>query len=117
MARLLDAVGLPGIEGRRLGVLSGGELRRVLLAQSMDPPPELLLLDELGSGLDAASVARLEVIVRKARDDHGTTVLMVSHDPDQARRLADAVTWIDGGVRRDGPPEAVLAGHPGGPGA
>jgi zinc transport system ATP-binding protein len=103
VARLLERVGLAGLEGRRLGALSGGELRRVLLAQAMDPPPELLLLDEPGSGLDAASVARLEEIVRALRDEHGTTVLMVSHDHDQVRRLADAVTWIDGTVRRDGP--------------
>ncbi len=102
-ARLLERVGLAGLEGRRLGALSGGELRRVLLAQAMDPPPELLVLDEPGSGLDAASVARLEAIVRALRDEHGTTVLMVSHDLDQVRRLADAVTWIDRTVRRDGP--------------
>lgn len=107
VARLLEGVGLAGIEARRLGALSGGELRRVLLAHAMDPAPELLLLDEPGSGLDAASVARLEAIVRALRDDHGTTVLMVSHDQDQVRRLADAVTWIEGGVRRDGPAESV----------
>jgi zinc transport system ATP-binding protein len=113
VARLLAEVGLPGFEGRRLGVLSGGELRRVLLAEAMDPAPELLLLDEPGSGLDAASAARLEAIVRALRDDHGTTVIMVSHDLDQARRLADAATWIDGEVRRHGTPADVLgAGGP-----
>lgn len=115
VAKLLAGVDLAGFEARRLGVLSGGELRRVLLAHAMDPPPELLLLDEPGSGLDAASTARLESLVRALRDEHGTTVLMVSHDLAQARRLADAVTWIDGGVRHDGTPEAVLAA-PGGPG-
>lgn len=109
VARLLAEVGLPGIEGRRLGVLSGGELRRVLLAEAMDPPPELLLLDEPGSGLDAASGARLEAIVRALRDDHGTTVIMVSHDHEQARRLGDVVTWIDGEVRRQGAPGDVLS--------
>lgn len=109
VARLLEAVGLAGIEARRLGALSGGELRRVLLAHAMDPAPELLLLDEPGSGLDAASVARLEAIVRALRDDHGTTVLMVSHDQDQVRRLADAVTWIEGGVRHDGPARGLLS--------
>ncbi len=101
--RLLDRVGLAGLAGRRLGALSGGELRRVLLANAMDPPPELLVLDEPGSGLDAASVTRLEEIVRALRDEHGATVLMVSHDHDQVRRLATAVTWIDRTVRRDGP--------------
>jgi zinc transport system ATP-binding protein len=109
VGRLLDRVGLRGMEDRRLGVLSGGELRRILLAQAMDPAPELLLLDEPGSGLDAASVARLEEIVRALRDEHGTTVLMVSHDLEQVRRLADAATWIDRTVRRDGAPEAVVA--------
>jgi zinc transport system ATP-binding protein len=106
--RLLDRVGLAGIGGRRLGALSGGELRRVLLAQAIDPPPELIVLDEPGSGLDAASTARLEEIVRALRADHGTTVLMVSHDLDQVRRLADAVTFIDRTVLRDGPPAEVL---------
>jgi zinc transport system ATP-binding protein len=102
VGRLLERVGLAGLEDRRLGALSGGELRRVLLAHAMDPAPELLLLDEPGSGLDAASVARLEEIVRALRDEHGTTVLMVSHDHDQVRRLADAVTFIDRTVRPDG---------------
>ena len=108
VARLLDRVGLAGLEARRLGALSGGELRRVLLAQAIDPPPELMVLDEPGSGLDAASTARLEEIVRALRDEHGTTVLMVSHDLDQVRRLADAVTWIDRTVLHDGLPAAVL---------
>jgi zinc transport system ATP-binding protein len=110
VGRLLDRVGLAGIEARRLGALSGGELRRVLLAQAIDPPPELIVLDEPGSGLDAASTERLEEIVRALRRDHGTTTLMVSHDHDQTRRLADAVTWIDRTVLRDGPPDAVLPG-------
>jgi zinc transport system ATP-binding protein len=109
IAELLVRVGLGGLEGRRLGALSGGELRRVLLAQAMDPPPELLLLDEPGSGLDRASAARLEEIVRALRDEHGTTVIMVSHDHEQALRLADAVTFLDRTVQHEGPPAAVLA--------
>ena len=110
IAKLLERVGLAGIEDRRLGALSGGELRRVLLAQAIDPAPELLVLDEPGSGLDAASVTRLEAVVREARDEHGATVLMVSHDLDQVRRVADAVTWIDRTVQREGSPATVLAG-------
>jgi zinc transport system ATP-binding protein len=110
VAALLERVGLPGLAARRLGALSGGELRRVLLAQAIDPVPELLFLDEPGSGLDPESVARLESVVRALRDDHGTTVVMVSHDVAQVRRLADAVTWIDRRVRREGTAEAVLAG-------
>jgi zinc transport system ATP-binding protein len=108
IAALLDRVGLAPLADRRLGALSGGELRRVLLAEAMDPEPELLVLDEPASGLDRASVERLEAILRALRDEHGTTVLMVSHDHDQARRLADHVTEIDGGVLKSGPPAAVL---------
>jgi zinc transport system ATP-binding protein len=109
IAALLERVGLVGVAGRRLGALSGGELKRVLLANALDPTPELLVLDEPSTGLDAASATRLESIVREERDVRGTTVLMVSHDVAQVRRLADAVTWIDRTVLREGPPEAVFA--------
>jgi zinc transport system ATP-binding protein len=108
IAGLLDRVGLPGFADRRLGALSGGELRRVLLADAMDPDPELIVLDEPASGLDEASTKRLEAILRALRDERGATVLMVSHDIAQVRRLADAVTWIDRTVRRAGPPAEVL---------
>jgi zinc transport system ATP-binding protein len=111
IASLLDRVGLPGFEDRRLGALSGGELRRVLLADAMDPDPELLVLDEPAGGLDEASVARFESIVRALRDDRGATVLMVSHDVAQVRRLADAVTWIDRVIRASGTPSEILGDH------
>ncbi|APR86627.1 ABC transporter [Minicystis rosea] len=107
-AKLLDRVGLAGLEDRRLGALSGGELRRVLLAGALDPEPELLLLDEPASGLDEASTQRLEGIVRALRDERGTTVLMISHDLAQVRRLADTVTVLDRTVRRSGTPAEVL---------
>src|SRR4051794_21899032 len=57
---LLARVGLSGLERRALAVLSGGELRRVLLAHALDPEPELLILDEPTSGLDEAASQWLE---------------------------------------------------------
>jgi len=108
--RLLARVGLPGFGVRPLGKLSGGELQRVLLANAIDPAPELLLLDEPASGLDQASVARFEEVLVDLARHAGTGVLMVSHDLAQARRVADHVTVLDGVVRRSGPPSAVLAG-------
>ena len=108
VAALLDRVGLAGFEGRRLSALSGGELRRVLLADAMDPDPELLVLDEPASGLDAPSVARLESIVRALRDDRGATVLLVSHDVAGVRRLADAVTVLDRRVLQSGSAAEIL---------
>jgi zinc transport system ATP-binding protein len=110
VAALLARVGLAGAEGKALSVLSGGELRRVLLAHALDPLPELLLLDEPASGLDEEAVRRLEqLLVALCRGD-GVTVLMVSHDLAQVRRLADRVTVLARTVRADGPTAEVLAG-------
>lgn len=108
IASLLDRVGLAGMEKKPLWALSGGELQRTLLANAIDPKPELLVLDEPGAGLDAASAARLDEIVTGAKKD-GVTVLMVSHDLAQARRLGDRVTVLDRRVVRDGPPAEALA--------
>jgi len=98
ISRLLDRVGVARLEDRPLAALSGGELRRVLLANALDPLPELLILDEPLGGLDEAGA--------KWRDDTlvslkgSTTVLMVSHDSDQVRRIADRVTTIPGPTSR-----------------
>jgi zinc transport system ATP-binding protein len=108
IAALLSRVGLAGLEDRPLSVLSGGELRRVLLAHALDPLPELLLLDEPASGLDEMAVVQMEEILLGLRREAGLTVLMVSHDLDQVRRLADRVTVLNRAVQRDGPPAEVL---------
>jgi zinc transport system ATP-binding protein len=104
---LLEQVGLPELGARRLGALSGGEVRRVLLANAVDPEPELLLLDEPGGGLDRRSIERLEASLVELRE-RGVTVLMVSHDHEQVRRLADQVTTLGaaGTPRTPGPAEA-----------
>lgn len=107
VAGLLDRVGLGGLERRPLAVLSGGELRRVLLAHAIDPAPELLMLDEPASGLDEAAARQFEDVLRATRQA-GTTVLMVSHDLDQVRRLADRVTVLDRRVVDEGPAEETL---------
>jgi zinc transport system ATP-binding protein len=107
---LLDHVGLADCWMRQLGVLSGGELRRVLLANAIDPLPELLLLDEPASGLDEIATRQFESTIAKLTREAGSSVLMVSHDLGQVRRLADCVTLIDQTVRRSGPPAEVIAG-------
>jgi|HubBroStandDraft_3_1064219.scaffolds.fasta_scaffold02282_3 zinc transport system ATP-binding protein len=109
IAALLARVGLGGLERRPLAQLSGGELRRVLLANAIDPLPELLVLDEPASGLDEPGVERLGEIVLELRRSHGLAVLMVSHHLAQVRRLADRVTVLDRRVLFEGPPEQALA--------
>jgi zinc transport system ATP-binding protein len=92
IARLLDRVNLGGFGSRTLSALSGGELRRVLLANALDPLPELLILDEPSTGLDAASARWLDDTLQSLKGE--MTVLMVSHDIERVRRLADHVTAI-----------------------
>ena len=87
---LLDRVGLRGFAERALSGLSGGELRRVLLANALDPLPELLILDEPASGLDEPSARWLDDTLTSFKGD--MTVLLVSHDAEQVRRIADSVT-------------------------
>ena len=109
IGRLLERVGLSGLQQRPLAVLSGGELRRVLLAHALDPEPELLILDEPTSGLDEASARWLEQTLMTIRREARTTVLMVSHDLEQVRRIADQVTVLDRRVVAEGPALDILA--------
>jgi zinc transport system ATP-binding protein len=89
---LLDRVGLPGFADRPLSVISGGELRRVLLANALDPLPELLILDEPLGGLDESGATWLDETLVSLKG--AVTTLMVSHDSDQVERIADRVTMM-----------------------
>jgi zinc transport system ATP-binding protein len=109
VAGLLARVGLSGLERRALAVLSGGELRRVLLAHALDPEPELLILDEPTSGLDETAGQWLEDTLTTIKREARTTILMVSHDLDQVRRIADRVTILDRRIVAEGSVAEVLA--------
>ena len=106
---MLRQVGLPGLERRPLAVLSGGELRRVLLAHALYPEPELLILDEPTSGLDENASRWLEEALATIKNEGRTTILMVSHDLDQVQRLADRVTILDRKILAEGSVRDVLA--------
>lgn len=103
----LAGVDLAGFERRRVSELSGGELRRLLLAHALEPTPELLLLDEPTEGLDAASLPRLERRLAEAASA-GAAILLVSHDLGLVRRLAARATWLDGTARGHGPAAEVV---------
>lgn len=89
---LLERVGLKGFDQHPLSVLSGGELRRVLLANALDPLPELLILDEPAAGLDEAGSRWLDETLVGLKGE--LTILMVSHDSEQVRRISDHVTLL-----------------------
>jgi putative ABC transport system ATP-binding protein len=94
---LLERVHLPAaMLTRGTAGLSGGEAQRVCLARALAVGPEALLLDEPTSALDAASALTVERTIRDLVAG-GLTAVLVSHNPDQARRIADQVLVLDTG--------------------
>ncbi len=90
---------------RRVGYLSGGEFRRVLLAQALAPKPELLLLDEPASNVDEVGARQFEQMLINLKQEHGHSILMISHDMQTILRIADQVTGINRTVTYDGSPD------------
>jgi tungstate transport system ATP-binding protein len=87
----LDTVGLPGMGKEKARMLSGGEAQRMAFARAIVYDPEILLLDEPTSNLDPANVANIEDIIKRIRDERGTTILIATHNIPQVRRIADRV--------------------------
>lgn len=86
---LVRTVGLSDLANARVLNLSGGEMQRVALARALVIRPRVLLLDEPTANLDPYNVGLIEDIVRQYREANGTTVVLVTHNVFQARRMAD----------------------------
>ncbi|MDH5160859.1 ABC transporter ATP-binding protein [Heyndrickxia oleronia] len=84
--------------------LSGGQRQRLSLARTLVNDPSILLLDEVTSALDSISSHEVEELIKKLNHEHGTTILWVTHDLDQAKRVGDQ-TWLvlDGKLIEAGP--------------
>ncbi|WP_159792243.1 ABC transporter ATP-binding protein [Puerhibacterium puerhi] len=115
VAEVLELVGLPlATYGRRYPhQLSGGERQRVGVARALATDPPVLLLDEPFGAVDPERRRQLQAEVGRILADVGTTVVLVTHDIDEAVRLADrvAVLGTGGVLEQVAPPLAVLA-HP-----
>lgn len=97
VAALLDRIGLSGMAGQHAKTLSGGEAQRVALARAVAFEPDLLLLDEPTANLDPANVEQIENLIRDLNRASGITMVMVTHNIFQARRVADAVIFLHEG--------------------
>ena len=105
---VLELVGLQALADRHPSELSGGQQQRVALARALAGTPDLVLLDEPFSGLDAALRARVRGEVREILRAAGVTALFVTHDQEEALSLADRVVVMDAGrVQQSGTPEEV----------
>ncbi len=94
---------------KRVGTLSGGELQRVLLALALEPLPNILILDEPLSGVDAEGMGLLMDMLDEIRKTYDLSILMTTHDFDMLPRYADQVVLINHGIVCQGRPEAVLS--------
>ena len=107
LAALKD-VGLERFERRKAFTLSGGEAQRVAFARAVAIEPEVLFLDEFTANLDPPNIRMLESALAAYRQRTGCTVVIVSHNPFQAQRLAKRCLFLyDGEVLGSGPIEEV----------
>jgi len=93
----LEAVGAGGLARMRARRLSGGESQRVALARAYALRPELVMLDEPTANLDPDGAAMAERLIARMRDGWGASVVVVTHNIFQAKRLADHACLIYGG--------------------
>lgn len=105
----LAQAGVPGVERRQIGELSGGQLQRVLLARALLSRPELLILDEPTQGLDQPGAASFYRRIEAIRKETGCAVLMVSHDLHVVMAASDRVICLNGHVCCEGHPEQVAS--------
>jgi len=107
---VLELVGLTGLANRIPHELSGGEQQRVALARALAPEPDVVLLDEPFSNLDAPQREKMRRDVRRILKEAGATAVFVTHDQSEALSVADVVAVMrEGRVVQTGPPHVVYA--------
>jgi len=107
---LLDIIGLSGYNKRPTDELSGGEKQRVALARALAPNPELLLLDEPLSALDAQLRKSLRKEISTIQRDLSVTAIYVTHDQEEALAISDRIIMINNGtIEQIGTPEDIYS--------
>ncbi len=94
---MLERVGLPGAQGKRVGELSGGQKQRVAIARSLVLEPALLLLDEPLGALDLKLREHMKIELKQLQAAFGTTFVYITHDQSEALVLSDRVAVMNAG--------------------
>lgn len=109
VAAVLERVGLAGMSARQPADLSGGERQRVALARALVMRRPVMLLDEAFAALDPGLRRDMIALVDALRREHGLTVLMSIHTPEDVAARADLVAFVaEGRIRAAGPPRTIL---------
>ena len=90
----LDLVGLPGVENKLPGELSGGMKKRVGLARAIAFEPEIIFYDEPSSGLDPITTTKIDELIVDMQHKLGVTSVVVTHDMASACRIADRIAMV-----------------------
>jgi spermidine/putrescine transport system ATP-binding protein len=107
----LDRMQLKGFETRRIDQLSGGQRQRVALARSLVTEPQMLLLDEPLSALDAHLVIRMQGVLTRLQKELGITFVYVTHSQSEAFAMADRVVIMGHGeIEQIGRPQEIFRG-------
>ena len=99
--RALAEVGLTGRESHTPAELSGGQQQRVAIARAIVTKPTLLVADEPTGNLDTARSHEIMALLTKLNDDHGLTIVMVTHEADIAAYAQRTIGFLDGHVASD----------------
>jgi len=109
VTEMLEKFHLGDVAGRRPYQLSGGQKQRCSIARALIGEPRVLLLDEPGRGLDAPLRAEFYALLRQARQDFGTPILLVTHDTEECFALAEEMVVLkDGRAVQGGTPRQVF---------
>ncbi|HEX6351128.1 MAG TPA: ABC transporter ATP-binding protein [Candidatus Dormibacteraeota bacterium] len=108
VTEMIRLVGAQGYARRPIGELSGGEQQRILIAQALVSGARLLALDEPLDSLDLNNQQAISGLVRRLREEHGVTVLLVAHDINPILPSVDRVVYCAGGHVVSGPPQEVI---------
>ena len=98
VAEMLALIGLPDLGNRYPFQLSGGQQQRVALARALAPQPQVLLLDEPLSALDAKIRVSLREEIRQIQRNLGITTIFVTHDQEEALSISDRIVVMNGGI-------------------
>jgi tungstate transport system ATP-binding protein len=94
VSAVLERVSMRHLADAHPGTLSGGELQRVAVARALVLEPEVLLLDEPTANLDPYNVGLIERLLREQNETFGTTIVLVTHNVFQAKRMAARVGFL-----------------------